>query len=62
MSIKPVLTIEEFCEEYGIGRSYAYLQIRAGKLPTKKAGKRTLILRGEADAWLEALPNGQQAA
>ncbi|MBZ3693226.1 helix-turn-helix domain-containing protein [Phyllobacterium calauticae] len=60
MDTKIAFTIDDFCDAYGIGRSYAYQQIKSGNIRTKKAGKRTLILRTDADDWLNALPDGQE--
>ncbi len=60
------LSVEHFCEQYGIGRTYAFGLIRAGKLLAVKAGKRTLIPAAEADRWFESLmaiePKSSKAA
>lgn len=40
----------------GICRAKTYLEIAAGRLTAKKAGRRTLILRTEQERWLSALP------
>ena len=50
------LTIKDFCAAFAIGRSLAYREIAAGRLNAKKVGKRTLILKADADAWASALP------
>jgi hypothetical protein len=50
-------TIEKFCAENGVGRTFVYGEIAAGRLIPKKAGRRTLIPRVEARRWLNALPN-----
>lgn len=55
------LTIKQFCECYGVSRSFAYTQIAAGKLRTRKAGRRTLIMLFDANWWLNTLPSGQQS-
>jgi len=36
---------------YGIGRSSAYAQCKAGRLTLRKVGSRSLILLGEAERW-----------
>ena len=51
-------TVREFCRAYGIGRSLTYIEIAAGRLLVRKAGRRTLILKADADAWLASLPVG----
>jgi excisionase family DNA binding protein len=50
------LTISGFCKLYNIGRTHLYEEIRAGRLTARKTGKRSLILRSEADRWANALP------
>lgn len=59
---KQALTLKEFCEAFAISRSYAYLEIRANRLIVKKAGRRTLVLRQDADAWANALPSIRRGA
>ncbi|WP_425416136.1 helix-turn-helix transcriptional regulator [Oricola indica] len=48
--------VTSFCEWAGISRSTLYREIAAGRIQTRKAGSRTLILRAEAEAWLNSLP------
>lgn len=40
----------------GVGRSFLYEQIKAGKLKARKLGRRTLILATDLQSWLAALP------
>lgn len=47
------LTIDEFCEATGMGRSLAYQQMQKGGLPFVKIGKRRLIPVDESRAWLK---------
>ena len=49
-------TIKGFCRAFGIGRSLAYAEITAGRLRIRKAGRRTLVLKVDADAWANSLP------
>ncbi|TCN25885.1 hypothetical protein EV184_118109 [Sinorhizobium americanum] len=58
---KVAFTIEEFCRAYAVGRSLAYKEIASGRLRTRKAGRRTLILSADANAWANALPEGRCA-
>ena len=44
-----------FCRGYSISRSFAYLEIKAGRLMPFKAGRKTLISREAAEAWRHAL-------
>jgi excisionase family DNA binding protein len=52
---KLALSIPEFCNTVGIGRSRAYEEIKAGRLPILKCGRRTLIARDAVVAWLSEL-------
>lgn len=47
------LTIDEFCEATGMGRSLAYQQMASGGLPFVKIGKRRLIPVEGSQAWLK---------
>ncbi len=59
METKIALTIQDFCQFYGVGRTFAFQEIKEGRLRTKKAGQRTLILRADADSWVNSLPDGK---
>ncbi|MGB6078510.1 MAG: helix-turn-helix domain-containing protein [Xanthobacteraceae bacterium] len=48
--------INVFCKRYGIGRSKAYDEIKAGRLTGVKSGRRTLIREEDAEKWLRSLP------
>lgn len=53
---KRALTVEEFMSSYGLGRTTVYVEINAGRLEARKLGRKTLIPRDSADAWLASLP------
>jgi hypothetical protein len=59
---KAAYSIDQFCEAYGIGRSLCYEEISAGRLRVKKVGRRTIVAAADAQAWLDSLPSGQNAA
>ena len=50
------MSIEEFCNRYGIGRTTAYAEIKEGRLRARKCGRRTIITDGDGDEWLQHLP------
>jgi hypothetical protein len=50
------MSVAKFSEDYGIGRTKAYEELKSGRLRGRKAGKRTLISQQDADAWLLRLP------
>jgi len=57
---KLAFTIAEFVQLSGLGRSYIYKEIKAGRLIVRKAGTRSLILRDDGKTWLANLPVGNQ--
>jgi excisionase family DNA binding protein len=50
------LSIAEFCDRYGIGRTKAYEEIKTGRLRAIKIGQRTSIIVDDAEAWLLSQP------
>jgi len=46
----------------GLGRSSIYAAMKEGKLPYRKAGRRTLILVDDLRRFIEALPAGNSTA
>lgn len=48
--------IKSLIKATGRGRSAIYQEIAAGRLKARKAGRRTVILHGDAVEWLDALP------
>ena len=53
--LRGTLSIDGFCKLYGLGRTFAYEQIKQGKLRAVKCGNRTLILKHDAEAWVRSL-------
>lgn len=53
-------SVAEFAQLSGLGRSFLYEQIKAGALPVRKAGRRTLILHEDGQDWLANLPISTQ--
>lgn len=50
-------TVREACELLGFGRTCFYRAIKEGRLPAKKWGKRTIIMRTDIEQFLDNLPN-----
>lgn len=44
--------IKSFCKAFNVSRSFVYAEIKAGRLKVVKVGRRTLIPRENASAWL----------
>jgi hypothetical protein len=55
-TLSGVFSVNDFCHWAGIGRTAAYAEMKAGRLSAKKVGRRTIILRSEAERWLTSLP------
>jgi len=50
------LSVSGFCREYSVSRTKFYDELKAGRLTAHKAGQKTLVLREDAEAWVNALP------
>jgi hypothetical protein len=48
-------TVAGFCAAYGVGRTFTYAEVKAGRLRLVKAGNRTLIGAAEAQRWFDNL-------
>jgi len=60
MSEKFALTLDEFRKAGGPCLSKSYQEIKDGKLRVVKLGKRTLVLRDEAERYFRELPSGEK--
>ena len=56
MQISELITIPEFCVWSRIGRTRVYEEIATGALRALKIGRRTVIKREDAVAWLDSQP------
>lgn len=56
-TISVVLSVNDFCHWAGIGRTAVYAEMKAGRLLAKKFGRRTIIVKSEAERWLASLPS-----
>jgi hypothetical protein len=54
---KLALSIAEVVRASGLCRTLVYGEIRAGRLPARKCGRRTIILRQDLEAFLQRLPS-----
>jgi excisionase family DNA binding protein len=52
---RDALSLQEFCNRMGLGRTRAYEEIKAGRLRTVKCGSRRLVPVAECAAWLDRL-------
>jgi excisionase family DNA binding protein len=55
-ALRRAMSIAEFCERYGPGRTKTYEELKSGRLRARKIGKRTVITEDDAEDWLLRLP------
>jgi excisionase family DNA binding protein len=55
-STREAYAVREFCARYGICRQTFYDEIKRGRIRALKLGKKTIILRSDAEAWANSLP------
>lgn len=48
---KKVMTVKEFCDEYGIGHNKAYEIVNSKGFPMIKCGRKILIIKSKVDEW-----------
>ena len=53
---REAFAVREFCARYGICRDTFYSEVKRGRLRALKLGKKTIVLRPDADAWAASLP------
>jgi hypothetical protein len=53
---KLAYSIDDIVKLVGVGRSLLFEEIKAGRLPVKKAGRRTLVTDSALKGWLSNLP------
>jgi excisionase family DNA binding protein len=49
-------TVDEFCGWARIGRSKFYQEVQEGRIPLRKIGRKSVVIRADAEAWLSSLP------
>jgi excisionase family DNA binding protein len=52
----PVLSVSEAQEILKIGKTKIYALLKAGAIPGKKLGRKTIILRADLNSYVESLP------
>jgi hypothetical protein len=50
------VSIADVVRATGLGRTSIYTAIKSRKLPVRKFGRRTLVLRGDLEAFIASLP------
>ena len=55
------VSVEEAALISGLGRTSIYGAVKSGALKARKAGRRTIVLKSDLQAWLAALPTIEPA-
>jgi excisionase family DNA binding protein len=55
------LSVKEVCKLLRLGRTSFYQQVKLGKMPVRKCGRRTIVLLSELKQALKALPRAESA-
>jgi excisionase family DNA binding protein len=50
------MTVDEFCGWARIGRSKFYQEVQEGRIRLRKIGRKSVVIRTDAEAWLCSLP------
>jgi excisionase family DNA binding protein len=53
---REAFAVREFCARYGICRDTFYEEVRRGRLRALKLGKKTIVLKTDAEGWAKSLP------
>ena len=53
---------EEAALTAGVGRTTIFAEMKAGRLPRRKVGRRTIILMADLHHWLKSLPENTENA
>ena len=54
-STQAVLSVQQFCRDFGVSHTTFYELRKRGKLKAVKVGRRTLVRVDEAQRWLNSL-------
>jgi len=57
-----LLTIQDFIDQFRVSRSSIYRLLAAGGLKARKVGRRTMIVRVDAENWVASLPTANSKA
>jgi hypothetical protein len=57
--VRPAYPLNEFCREFGVGRTRAYAEIQIGRLKVYKVGNKTMVAGEDALAWRDSYRNAQ---
>jgi hypothetical protein len=50
-------TVNDFCRKFRIGRDKFYDEVRDRRLRARKVGKKTVVLKSDAETWTASLPS-----
>lgn len=56
MTLTRTMSVKQFCDEYRVGTTRLYEEVKYGRIRLRKLGRKSLITRDEAERWLKNLP------
>lgn len=56
LRLKLAYSIRDLMAASGLGRTFIYEEIKSERLIVRKAGRRSIVLRDDALAWLSSFP------
>lgn len=59
VSIRPVYPLDDFCSQFGIRRTTAYAEIKAGRLKAFKIRGKTVVAGEDGIAWRDSYRSNQ---
>lgn len=62
MCLPKLMTVQDFLENFRIGRTSFYREVAAGRLPIVKVGRSTRVARADAEAWLKHIRDQQDGS
>ena len=55
MSLPELMTVQDFLDNFRVGKTTFYREVEAGRLRITKVGRSTRVTRGDAAVWLRGL-------
>jgi len=62
MSLPELMTVQDFLQNFSMGKTTFYREVGAGRLRITKIGRSTRIARADADAWLVEIASRSENA
>ena len=57
-----LLSVQEVCQQLGMGKSWVYRRLRSGEIPSVKLGRSIKVMRADLETYLEQHRNAVRPA